>query len=169
LPTELGNVLRAAEDRAGQYYGWSTIAAWPRLYMLLPDRVASLVADARNQLDLTCRFTVSFALGGVIAFALMAPTGAWCLLAFLPTVVSWISYRAAVDAARSYGVVIQTVFDLYRLELLKAMHLALPPDAEQELKISVAVSRWFSQGVPHQFSYDTGGGHDVGSDGAGAA
>ena len=158
LPTRLGNVLRAAEDRAGEYYGWSTIAAWPRLYMLLPDRAASLVTDARNQLDMACRFTISFAVAGVIILALLVADGAWCLLVLLLGVMSWLSYRSAIEAARSYGAVIQAVFDLYRLELLRTMHLPLPRDAEDEHRISAAVSRWFSQGRPHQLRYDFGGG-----------
>ena len=157
LPTRLGNVLRAAEDRAGEYYGWSTVAAWPRLYMLLPDQAASLVADARNQLDTACKFTISFALAGMIAFALLVSDGAWCLLALLIGVMSWLSYRGAIEAARSYGAVIQAVFDLYRLELLRTMHLPLPHDAEEERRISAAVSQWFSQGLPHQLRYDFGG------------
>lgn len=156
LPTKLGNVLRAAEDRAGEYYGWSTVAAWPRLYMLLPDQAASLVADARNQLDLACRFTVSFAVSAVIVFALLVQYGAWCLLALLLGVISWVSYLAAIEAGSNYGAVIQSVFDLYRLELLRAMHLPMPHDAEDERKISAAVSRWFSQGRPHQLQYDIG-------------
>lgn len=158
LPTRLGNVLRAAEDRAGEYYGWSTIAAWPRLYMLLPDQGAGLVTDARNQLDMMCRFTVSFAIAAVVVFGLLAPVGAWCLLALVLAALSWLSYRAAVEAARSYGAVIQAAFDLYRLELLRAMHIPLPHDADEERRISAAVSQWFSQGLPHQLRYDTGDG-----------
>ena len=158
LPTRLGNVLRAAEDRAGEYYGWSTLAAWPRLYMLLPDHATALVADARNQLDTACRFTVSFALAGMIVLALLVPDGAWLLLALPLAVMSWVSYRAAVDAAGSYGAVIQVAFDLYRFELLRAMHLPLPRDAKDERRISGAVSRWFSQGLPHELTYDFGGG-----------
>jgi hypothetical protein len=65
---------------------------------------------------------------------------------------------AALIAAGSYGAVIQAAFDLYRFELLPAMHLPLPRDAKDERRISGAVSRWFSQGLPHELTYDFGGG-----------
>jgi len=34
LPTSLGNVLRAAEDRAGARYGLDAVVVWPRLYSI---------------------------------------------------------------------------------------------------------------------------------------
>ena len=141
LPTRLGNALRAFEDRAGEYYGWDTIVAWPRLYALLPDRAAAIVADARNQLDSACSFAVAFGLASVVTCGLLIPRGAWCLLALVPAAVAWLAYRGAVSSALALGLAVQTAFDLHRLELLVAMGLAvLPADADEERRVAAAVS-----------------------------
>jgi hypothetical protein len=60
LPTALGNVLRAAEDSAGQRYGLDTVEVWPRLYPLIPDTLRDIIDSLRNQLDLVTRFCIIF-------------------------------------------------------------------------------------------------------------
>ena len=158
LPTRLGNVLRASEDRAGEYYGWTTVAIWPRLYMLLPDHAAALVEDARNQLDSSCRFAVSFTLAALVLLGLLVQYPVWLLLAMVPAVMARLSYEGAVAGARRYGLAVQAAFDLYRLDLLEAMHLPLPDDAEAELVMSRKVSEWLTQGSPHGLAYKHGNG-----------
>jgi hypothetical protein len=39
MPTSLGNVIRAAEDEAGNTYGLDTVITWPILYEVLPDKI----------------------------------------------------------------------------------------------------------------------------------
>jgi hypothetical protein len=49
----LGNVLRVAEDQAGQRYGLDTDTTMPLLYPYLTERFAQVVDDAREQLGIT--------------------------------------------------------------------------------------------------------------------
>jgi hypothetical protein len=156
LPTRLGNALRAFEDRAGEYYGWDTVVIWPRLYALLPDRAAAIVEDARNQLDSACRFAAAYGIAAVVTFALLLPQGLWCLLALVPALLAWLSYRAAVSSTVAFRLAGQVAFDLYRLELLTAMRLPLPACAEEERRIAEAVSRWVGQRLPHGLPYVPG-------------
>jgi len=75
MPTLLGNVLKAGEDRAGRRYGLDCVVIWPRLYPLLPEPLTAALDDARDQLDLAVRFAATFGLIAVGAVVLLAPHG----------------------------------------------------------------------------------------------
>jgi hypothetical protein len=162
LPTSLGNVLRAGEYRAGRRYGLEATTVWPRLYPLLGERVAALVDDQRDQLDLTARFCVVFAIASAVSFGLLITQGWWLLVAGGALILAWLSYRAAVSAALAYGEGIETAFDLHRFDLLRALHLSLPPDRQSELEANSRLSEFFvsgevlMEGKPLNFIYDHG-------------
>ena len=61
LPTALGNVLRAAEDRHGQRYGLESVVVWPRLFPLLPPEYAQTIEDEVTQLDVSARLVLTWA------------------------------------------------------------------------------------------------------------
>jgi hypothetical protein len=75
MPTQLGNVLRSAENRAGGRYGLLTVVTWPRLYPLLPEKTAAIVDDQRDQLDLSARFCAVCLLGAAVSLGLLATHG----------------------------------------------------------------------------------------------
>jgi hypothetical protein len=146
MPTALGNVLRAAEERAGQRYGLDTVTMWPRLYPVIGERLGTVLADQRNQLDLAVRFCLVLATLGIVYLvsALVHAVGvidllnfstfgrhlwqAWWLYAVSISglLLSWLSYRGAISAAESYGISMEAAFDLHRFDLLVALHLPLP-------------------------------------------
>lgn len=145
MPTRLGNALRAAEDRAGRRYGLDTIAAWPRLYPLLSERVAALVDDQRTQVDIAARFTAVL-LGATAASAALLVTHGWWLLVPVATLaLAWLSYRGACSAALSYGDGLETAFDLHRLDLRAGLHLAMPRTLEEERALNQELSKFLLQ------------------------
>jgi hypothetical protein len=146
LPTRLGNVLRAAENRAGGRYGLITVVVWPRLYPLLPEGTVRAVDDQRDQLDLAARFCAVCFLAGLISFGLLVTHGWWLLVPVAALVLAWASYRAAVAAALQYGVGLETAFDLHRFELLRALHLELPADHAAEVATNQELSAFLLQG-----------------------
>ena len=155
MPTRLGNILRAAEDQAGGRYGLDTVTFWPRLYPLLPDRLAALVDDARNQLDIAARFCAIGVLGALSTGILLVAHGGWWLL--LPVALgtlSVIAHRSALNAALLYGQALQTAFDLHRFDLRRALHLPLPPDLPTERAWNSALSAFLAQGFDVAASYD---------------
>jgi hypothetical protein len=107
---------------------------------LVPDKVAVIVADLRNQLDLAARLCAVFMLVGGLYVgllvwhrdALLASLGdprthvLW-LIPAVSVLLARVSYEAAVNAAVAYGIEMEVVFDLHRFDLLSAMHLPLPP------------------------------------------
>lgn len=140
LPTTLGNVLRAAEERAGQRYGLDAVVVWPRLYPLLPQQVTRGLYEQRGQLDLNVRLSAMLSLSVVAQAALFLsqPTQLmvhpwWLVLPAGTLLVARISYRAAVSAAEAFGVTIETVFDLHRFALFPALRLKLPATYAEEV------------------------------------
>jgi hypothetical protein len=102
LPTQLGNDLRAAEDRAGQRYGLETVAAWPRLYPHLSEPLASTQDRIRDQLDGAARLCVLL-VPNVVSATVLLTDAWWLLVPAAIAVLSWLLYRSATQAAVAYG------------------------------------------------------------------
>jgi hypothetical protein len=156
MPTRLGNVLRAAEDRAGQPYGLQTVVIWPHLFPLLSDKVSDIVVDERNQLDMAVRLCFAFLLAGIgFAGILMWQLGyanmpsdrwRWLVVPAVSLALSLLSYRGALNAALLYGVGLETAFALHRFDMLAAMHLPLPENHKVERKANSNLSELFQYG-----------------------
>ncbi|GAB2741454.1 hypothetical protein [Kitasatospora kifunensis] len=147
-PTGLGNVLTAAEARAGRSYGLDAVVVWPRLEPLLGERVRAAVADRRTTMDAAARLSVTAAVCVPPAIWLLWHSGWWLLLAPLLAAVAWLGYVATVHAAIAYGECVTAAFDLHRFELHSALHLPLPADPAEELATNAAISLLWRQGVP---------------------
>lgn len=145
MPTRLGNALRAAEDRAGRRYGLDTIAAWPRLYPLLSERVAALVDDQRTQMDLAARFAAVLLGATTVSAALLVTHGWWLLVPAVTLLLAWLSYRGACSAAEAYGDGLETAFDLHRLDLRTSLHLTMPRTLSEERALNAELSQFLLQ------------------------
>jgi hypothetical protein len=156
LPTKLGNILRAAEHRAGSRYGLDAITIWPRLYPLLADKTAAVLNDLRDQLDLAVRFCVMFLLATVITAACLAPYGWWLAVAAGTLAGAGLSYQAALSAAAAYGQAVEAAFDLHRFDLLTALHLSLPADLASEVQANQQLSRFLRQPQEYMFALTHG-------------
>lgn len=127
MPTKLGNILRAAEERSQVYYGLDAFVCFPRLWLLLPDNVKMELTEARNTLNTGASlwlWSLLFILWGFIAW--------WAIL--IGILCAYLSYQWMLNSAIIYGDLLESTFDLYRFELYKALHFPLPtsPQDEQE-------------------------------------
>jgi hypothetical protein len=147
MPTQLGNVLRAAEEYSQLTYNFDAPTVWPRLVQQLPAEFKAQLEQSSTPLT-TMLFsaTLSFLFavtGGVLLFSL---GNQWLL--FLGTVVgglllsAW-CYEGAVHRAVEYGMLIRTAFDLYRHELLKALGVPLPSSPLEEWKLWPQLMKWW--------------------------
>jgi hypothetical protein len=152
LPTKLGNIMRAGEYRAGSRYGLDALAAWPRLYPLLSDKVAAVVDDLRDQLDLSARFCAVFLLATVISAFFLAGYGWWLTVPVATLLLAWLSYRGALTAATGYGQAVAAAFDLHRFDLLTALHLPLPANLTSEVAANQQLSRFLRQPTEYLFA-----------------
>ena len=165
LPTHLGNVLRAAEGYAGRVYGMDAPFWWPRLWPLLPEEHRKAVDDALTTMVSLLNFATLMIYVAVdvtvylsrcrIAYRVGWAAGALALGGLLVAV----AYRGAAVQARSYGQQIRTAIDLYRFELLKALHLPLPATPQEERALWARLAAWLYNsdlGAVRDLDYDQG-------------
>lgn len=152
MATRLGNVLRAAERYPYDRYGADAVLVWPRLYPLLPDSVITSIAQARESLEfllvLSALATSFGALSGVFLLAVTAPAWLFLLCFWGAMVIAIAAYRSSLGAAQVYAEILRSAFDLYRLDVLTAMHLPTPVNAVAERQRWREVSRLILRNAP---------------------
>ncbi len=128
MPTRLGNLLRAIEMRPYQKYGLNLFVCWPRLWLLLPDNAKQEVDKARHNLDATVHVWTL-----CVLFAFLSLCGGEALLTIPIVVVASLTYYFwMLPAARIYGVMVESCFDLYRSLLYQASRFPIPDDSATE-------------------------------------
>ncbi|WP_394621479.1 hypothetical protein JNUCC0626_20975 [Lentzea sp. JNUCC 0626] len=122
MPTRLGNVLRAAESYPQDRYGADAVLTWPRLFPLLPDRLAASLTAARAEIEFQVTISALAAFFAVSSGTWLTVTGGSDRLFLLcywgGAAVAWATYCGALAPARLYGDQVRVAFDLYRTELL---------------------------------------------------
>jgi hypothetical protein len=140
MPTRLGNILRAAEQRPLEKYGLDAIVCWSRLWLLLSDAVKKDLQEARADLNTAVRVWL------------------WSLLFIIWTIWAWWAapvgiisaifayYYWALDAARNYGELIEATFDLHRNLLYQSLRWNLPADTEEERRVGQKLTEYLWRG-----------------------
>jgi hypothetical protein len=154
LPTRLGNVLRAAESRAGQRYGFTRpVEMLGRIYPYISASLADAFADARNELDIACRMCVvlwALSLVSGIVFAadgaVAATDGALLAVPAAAALMGIVSYRGAIRAGEAYGRFLFYVFELHRRDLIRALGYEPPRSPEAESDLIRQITAWLLDG-----------------------
>lgn len=145
MPTHLGNVLHAAEDYSQSTYGMDSVFWWPRLWPLLPETMKKEIEGALIPIVALLNFSLLMFLVAVGGSIYLACEGFWqsILLVGLGGLgLSFISYRAAVAQAKDYGELIRSAIDIYRFNLLKALHQTLPKTLDEEIGLWERLTLW---------------------------
>lgn len=140
MPTRLGNLLRAAEQRPLEKYGLDAVICWSRLWLLLPDTVKKDLQEARADLNTAAR---------VWLWSLLFVV--WTIWVWWATPIGIISaiftyYYWALDAARNYGELIEAAFDLHRHLLYQSLRWNLPADPNEERRVGKDLTRYLWRG-----------------------
>jgi len=151
-PTQLGNVLVAAEEYPHQLYQLDAVLWWPRLATLLPETFRAQVDTALTpvlaMLNLSMMLTM-LALGG--GTAVLLANRLWWLFGavFLGgLLLARLCYLAAVSQAVDYGESVRVAFDLYRHDILKQMHIPLPDNLFKERLLWELLNKWLYSYAP---------------------
>lgn len=140
MPTQLGNVLRAAELRSLDKYGLDAIICWPRLWLLLSDSVKADLQAARAELNAAARLWIWSWL-----FLVWAVWAWWAVP--IAVLSAWFAYGWAIAAARTYGDLVEASFDLYRFLLYEALRLPAPVNTAEERTKGQQLTRYLVRGL----------------------
>lgn len=143
MPTRLGNVLRRAEAQAGSQYNLDAPTAVPHILLIAPPSHVDYVSDQRSQLDLAVRMTFMSALASATAVLFLWPRHFWVLVALVPYMLAYLSYRGSVVAAGLYGSALDTLINIDRFELYKQLHLKLPAETIEERETNKKLAQLF--------------------------
>lgn len=136
LPTRLGNVLRAAEDKAGTQYGLDALQTVPLLSLVAAERHIQYVDESREQLDTAVRFCTVSLLASILSVTFLINDKLWLLGALIPYALAYVAYRAAVVAAGEYTTAVKTVIDLDRFALYESLRIEQPRDTAEERRVN---------------------------------
>jgi hypothetical protein len=159
----LGNALVAAEEYPKSRYNIDAVFWWPRLFAVMPTEQQNLVdASVTPIIALLNLATIVLLVGlGEAAWLFVSPGWRWpswglvCLVAAV--VLPYIIYRVAAVQASNYTMVVRTMFDLYRFDLLQKMHIPLPaPDKERQVWDRLMQWLYYSnpRALPEGFTHD---------------
>ena len=132
MPTRLGNMLRRYESQAGRQYNMDALVVVPHILLIAPPNHVDYVDDQRSQLDLAVRMTFISILASATALFFLWPYGSWVLIAVIPYVLAYLSYRGSVIAGGHYGSAFDALINLNRFTLYEQLHLPLPVDTKDE-------------------------------------
>jgi hypothetical protein len=148
LPTEFGNILKAAENYAGERYGIDAVPLFTRLIHVVPENFQKRIDQSLDQLSFLVNCAVLATIFGLISLIaglteLSAPlldstpidsrkTFVYFSSVCISLVVAKIFQRASLVNVSNYGELIRSVFDLFRFELLKQLKIDLPENSSLE-------------------------------------
>jgi len=140
-PTAVGNILRGMERRIVHRYGLDAVLLWPRLWLLLPEDARQEIAAARESLD-----RLAEAWGWGLCFLVWAFWQPWAVLVALLWMLLAASLARAL--ARTFAVLVQSAFDLYRWRLYEALHFPAPQEkGAAEVEAGQALTRYIQRGM----------------------
>jgi hypothetical protein len=126
MPTRLGDILRTCERRPYEKYGLDAVVCWTSLWLVLPAEAKTELVETRGRLDGAVRTWLWGAL-----FVVWTPWTIWALpIAVVIPVLAY--YGGMLGAAKTFGDLIGTSFDLYRMELYDRLHLPRPASPAEE-------------------------------------
>ena len=144
MPTKVGNILRASENRTFDKYGLDAAICWSRLWLLLPSDVKEEVAAYRFSLNSSVRL-----LFWSLLFLIWVKWAWWTLL--LGLVSACLAYHWILEAAAIYGDLIEAVFDLYRFSLYSSLRWPLPSTPAEERNAGLKLTEYLWRGSDERY------------------
>jgi hypothetical protein len=136
-PTWIGDRLHACHVRIQRAYGLDLTAAWPRLWLVVPDAVRSELGEARDAFSAAARLTAWAILYLVL--------GAWWWPALLIALITGLTaIRKARPTAGNLADLIESAVDLHGGELAAQLGVSGPltPAQGRQLTALMGKSRW---------------------------
>lgn len=167
LPTQFGNILKAAELYPGTRYGIDAVQFWPRLIHVIPTSYKQSIDESRNELSflvnmstlsvvfyLLCLFAIFY---NFAVPALRSPVPSFEIVSIensfryifsglIAMFFNWFFNKASLFSVGEFGAMIRSSYDLFRLDLLEQFRLKLPKGSIEEFYIWKNLGEFISLG-----------------------
>jgi hypothetical protein len=137
-PTAFGNVAASMQSYTLSRYSLNLTTFWSRLQAVIQkhEDFYGTLQDAKVQLDFLVA-SVYLAAGTTAVWLVVLPiwgdsVPVFVAVALLGPLTVRLCYRAAVENHVAFADIVRTSVDLYRFELLQALHLSIPETLRQE-------------------------------------
>lgn len=148
MPTGLGNTLQRAERTAGERYGLDTVRTYPRLYPHLSKQLDKEIGQQLDLVDTGASIAVALGICALASAPLVGRADAWSVLPLVLGILAVVAVRGSRTAARHFGTLLSTAFDLHRFQMVEALRLPLPPHAKSEAQQNKTLRKFFRYGDP---------------------
>jgi hypothetical protein len=158
-PTTMGNIANTIQTYAIRRYNCNLDLFWSELQRIVQkdDKAYAALQESKAQLDflISCVWlTLVWSAIWVIVLGVWAYSVAWFWsIALLGPALTYFWYRAATEHYRSFADVLTTSLDLFRLDLLTALHISAPADVEDERNMWDKLHRLTAYGENMNFRY----------------
>lgn len=134
--TALGNLSEAFQFYPARRYNMEAEVYWPRLRKVVAKEYLDIVDEPRIMMDFSITMATLMAWYALLA----AFVGPWLWMNWKPWSIAFVFgaagsiffYRRAVTAAKQYAQLNNACFDLFRLDLMTALHLPPPVTLQEE-------------------------------------
>jgi hypothetical protein len=161
-PTTMGNIANTIQSYAVRRYNCNLELFWSELQRVVQKDANAYIAlqESKAQLDFLiscCWLTLSWSLIWTVVLGVWGYSVFWFwMIAVLGPTAAYFWYRAGTEHYRSFADVLTTSLDLFRLELLEALHIPIPADVEDERNTWDTLHRLTSYGEDVNLRYRLG-------------
>jgi hypothetical protein len=172
LPTKFGNILKASETYSGSRYGFEGVEFWPRLVKVIPADYKRTIDNSRNELSFLINMSILsvgfFLLCLIAIFYSLSQSSSVLTVSTLITIMggalrytvaglialscNWFFNRAADFSVSSFGLMVRSAYDLFRLDLLKQFKLKMPSNSIEEFSTWKELNEFIVMGK-HSLSF----------------
>jgi hypothetical protein len=149
-PTRLANIFEVHREYGLNRYELDIDALWFRLLQSVKkdENFTSMVEDSKTHMDFAIAMISVMALTTIVwlipsSIMALSPYPFLALVTIGP-LLSYSFYKIVQQHSRNYTELVRSAIDLYRFELLSALHVELPVDSKQEKKLWKDLSNYQS-------------------------
>jgi hypothetical protein len=161
-PTTMGNIANTIQSYAVRRYNCNLELFWSELQRVVQKDANAYIAlqESKAQLDFLiscCWLTLLWSFIWTVVLGVWGYSVFWFwMIAVLGPTAAYFWYRAGTEHYRSFADVLTTSLDLFRLELLEALHIPIPADVEDERNTWDTLHRLTSYGEDVNLRYRLG-------------
>lgn len=158
MPFRFGNAVLAFETHAMKRWGLDSIAAWPRIDMLLSEREGEQQANSRSEAAFFVNGSLLLFLAGLVLLAgqiAHSPLSGVALLLYLvPFLGAALMTHWSVGAATRWGNAVRSAIDLHRFELYEKLGVRRPvsfTDERENVAAQINQMLVYGQPIPDEY------------------